>query len=95
MDNIEKELINKMLQGKEYLKNGKIYDRSYEFVKYVLDKNKKNNDYAQAGLDDELPEVDAIIVTPKYYQDEIMEKLKAKTKNRLLRYEEWEKLVWK
>lgn len=73
----------------------RLYRETPITVKYVLDKNKKNNDYAQAGLDDELPEVDAIIVTPKYYQDEIMEKLKAKTKNRLLRYEEWEKLVWK
>ncbi len=63
-------------------------------VKYVIDKNKRSSDNVQIGLDEELPDVDAIVVTPKYNQDEIVEQLKIRTKNKLLRYEEWELLVW-
>lgn len=73
----------------------RLYQGTSINIKYVLDKSEKNDSYIQVGLDDELPEADAVIVTPKYHQDEIIEQLKTKTKNRLLRYEEWEKLVWK
>lgn len=62
-------------------------------IEYVLDKAKVNEGYTQFELDDDLPEVDAIIVTPRYEQEEIIASLRLKTRNRLLRYEEWELMI--
>jgi glycosyltransferase involved in cell wall biosynthesis len=58
-------------------------------VKYVIDLNKRSNDYQQYNPCDELPKVDTIIVTPKNGMEEIVSQLKKNTSNRILRYEEW------
>jgi glycosyltransferase involved in cell wall biosynthesis len=71
----------------------KLYQGTPITIKYVLDKNEINSDFMQPSFDDELPNVDAVIVTPKAEQNEIMNWLNKKTKNKLLRYEEWKDIV--
>lgn len=71
----------------------RLYQGTQVTVKYVLDINKRIQDYIQLDIDEKLPDVDAIIVTPKLQQNEIIEKLKKKTSNLLLGYEEWEAAV--
>ncbi len=71
-----------------------LYQATSVTIKYVLDKNKKNFDFPQLNLDEELPDVDAIIITPKAEQDELIKWLSKKTNIKLWRYKEWEDTVF-
>lgn len=71
----------------------RLFEATEVAVVYVMDKQRIDTPYPQIGLDEELQEVDAIIVTPKQEQDSIMKLLKAKTKNRLLTYEDWVEII--
>lgn len=66
-----------------------LYKGSEIEVCYILDKRKANLPYLQVDLNDAYPPVDAIIITPKDEQAEIMEFLDKRTKNRLMGYDEW------
>ena len=54
-----------------------------------------STEYAQFGIDEDLPDVDAIIITPKLQQSEIYELLKKRTKVRLVSYDEWKAIAMK
>lgn len=62
-------------------------------VCYVIDKNIVDIPYRQVTVTEPFPVVDAIIITPKGEQDEIVEFLKGKTVNRLLKYDDWKLCV--
>lgn len=70
-----------------------LYKDSEVEVVYVLDRRKRNLSCVQIGLYDEYPLVDAIIVTPKEGQDEILDFLRRRTVNRLIGYDEWKGLI--
>lgn len=71
----------------------RLYQDTPVKIKYVFDKNIKSMDYMQLDTKDIFPKVDAIIVTPKNGQDDIMNLLAQNNKIRLIGYDEWEKLA--
>lgn len=59
-------------------------------VEYVLDRKEANVGIRQVNMETEgLPDVDAILITPKHYQEEIYTFLTEKTAIRLLKHNEW------
>lgn len=62
-------------------------------ISYILDRRDADVPYRQVALSEHFPEVDAIIITPKKDQDGIAELLESKTKNRLLKYDEWRRCI--
>lgn len=77
-------------RGKELLN---LYRDSEIEVCYILDRKKLDLPYLQIGLEDTYPHVDAIIITPQEGQEEIKQFLKKRTLNRLIGYDEWERLL--
>lgn len=73
----------------------KLYNETAVKINYVLDQNMHSTEYAQFGIDEDLPDVDAIIITPKLQQSEIYELLKKRTKVRLVSYDEWKAIAMK
>lgn len=76
-------------RGKKLLK---IYKNSEIEVCYILDQKKINLPYLQIDLNDKYPAVDAIIITPEERENEIIEFLEKRTKNKLIGYSEWKML---
>lgn len=67
-----------------------VYEGTPVTVEYVLDRKKANVGIRQVDMEKEsFPDVDAIIITPKYYQEEIYKFLVEKTSIRVLKHNEW------
>lgn len=77
-------------RGKKILK---IYSGTEIEICFILDKNTVDLPYLQIKLDEQYPYADAIIVTPKYEQTEIVNVLKRKTSTRIIPYDEWRRSV--
>lgn len=72
----------------------KLYEKTEIEVCFILDRGRSDLPYRQIGLEEAYPPVDAMIVTPKYGQAEIINFLKGRTKNRIIGYDEWEVLIF-
>ena len=71
----------------------RLYKDSEVKILYVLDRKTAEIPYKQLDIEEDYPDVDAIIVTPKEGQDTIMNMLKEKTSNRIIGYEKWDSLI--
>ncbi len=71
----------------------KLYQGSEVEICCVMDKAQKEPAYRQVPLNGPCPAADAVIVTPKYQQEEIMQFLRTKTDTRLIGYDEWKSCI--
>lgn len=71
----------------------KLYQNTPVTIDFTLDKKQAHFSCAQIEMDGQYPSTNAIIITPKYAQDEIISFLSKKTENRIIRYDEWKSYV--
>ena len=72
----------------------RLYQGTPITIEYVLDKKIKNAEYLQLDMEEALPKVDAVIVTPRDGQEEIFRILRKRTDSRLIGYEEWQEIAF-
>lgn len=72
----------------------RLYEETPVVIEYVLDKGISSKEYKQLDPDEELPKVDAVIVTPRDGQEEIFRILRKRTDSRLIGYEEWQEIAF-
>lgn len=78
------------LRGKRILK---LYQNSGVEICFVMDRTPIESPYRQLTMNDRLPAVDAIIVTPKEGKNEIEIALEKITTNKIMGYDEWKRLT--
>lgn len=71
----------------------KIFQGTGVEICFILDKSEMNLPYKQISLSEEYPPVDVILVTPYAEQEEIVRLLKKRTQNKIIRYDQWIRLM--
>ena len=79
--------------GTRGIKVLKLYEGTEVQISFILDKKKVDVPCRHIDLSERYPKVDAIIVTPKDGQSEIIDFLTERTESRLVSYEEWKACV--